>query len=90
MKKIFILITSVILTVSLFILIDSGNLDITLTIVIVLLIFFGPLYHAYRSVPEKMPNYWMFIVFLFSLLGYALFLFFLFNKDRLGYYQRHD
>jgi hypothetical protein len=87
MKKIVIVVSTVVIILLIFILIDSVGINNFLALSIIALITFGPLYHAYRAAPERMPNYWMFIVFFTSLFGYALFLFFLFNKDRLGYYQ---
>jgi len=43
-----------------------------------------PVIHALIAHPSKMPFHWVFINFFFSIVGYAFFLFFLINRDKLG------
>lgn len=90
MKKIVIVLSTVVIILLTFILIDSVGINNFLAFSIIAFITFGPLYHTYRVAPEEMPNYWMFIVFFTSIFGYALFLFFLYNKSRLDYYQNNN
>ncbi|MEW4366451.1 hypothetical protein [Aliikangiella maris] len=48
------------------------------------LIIGGPVLHALIAHPKKMPFYWVFINLFGSLVGYAFFLFFLLNRDKLS------
>ncbi len=88
LKKTLITVAVALVCVGIAVLIESGvlsrmKMDIGGMLFGVLIIG-GPVLHALIAHPKKMPFYWVFINLFGSLVGYAFFLFFLINRDKLS------
>ncbi|MCE2593202.1 hypothetical protein K6Y31_00005 [Motilimonas cestriensis] len=84
MKKVFIAIATTLIVVAIAVALESKHAGENLLIIAGLFLFLWPIIHAVKACPKQMPLYWVFINMFLGIIGYAFFLFFLFNKEKLN------